>query len=182
MWQHTRTGALATMSQNCCQHTLYCTFHQTLTQLLSSTLPVPTASEVTTLWCYTDAFIIIIIFAGSGKLCCSTCLAGGPSDIRFSQGAGDSYVPAQWPAALAHNCLRQLMSGLLHWNIVGLIFVDVVYFDIAKALDAVSHVKLIYKLRAYGVHGSLLSLIVDFLDGRSQGVKLPGVHPHGSEY
>ena len=36
----------------------------------------------------------------SGKLCCSTCLAGGPSDVGFSQGAGDSYVPAQWPAAL----------------------------------------------------------------------------------
>jgi len=79
MWQHTRTGALVTMNQNCCQHTLYCTFHQTLTQRLSSTLPVPTASEVTTLWGYTDAFIIIIIFAGSGLL--------GPS-CSWGQAAG----------------------------------------------------------------------------------------------
>jgi len=38
---------------------------------------------------------ILFLLARSGKLCCSTCLAGGPSDIGFSQGAGDSYVPAQ---------------------------------------------------------------------------------------
>jgi len=38
----------------------------------------------------------------------------------------------------------------------------------------VSHVKLMHKLQAYGVHRSLLSLISDFLDGRSQGVMLPG--------
>ena len=38
---------------------------------------------------------ILFLLAGSGKLCCSTCLAGGPSDVGFSQGAGDSYVPAQ---------------------------------------------------------------------------------------
>jgi len=43
---------------------------------------------------------ILFLLAGSGKLCCSTCLAGGPSDIGFSQKAGDSYVPAQLPAAL----------------------------------------------------------------------------------
>ena len=43
---------------------------------------------------------ILFLLAGSGKLCCSTCLAGGPSDVGFIQGAGDSYVPAQWPAAL----------------------------------------------------------------------------------
>ena len=43
---------------------------------------------------------ILFLLAGSGKLCCSSCLAGGPSDVGFIQGAGDSYVPAQWPAAL----------------------------------------------------------------------------------
>jgi len=52
--------------------------------------------------------------------------------------------------------------------------VDVVYFDIAKAFDTVSHVKLMHKLPAYGVHGSLLRLISDFLDGQSQRVMLPG--------
>jgi len=31
-----------------------------------------------------------------------------------------------------------------------------------------------HKLQAYGVHRSLLSLISDSLDGRSQGVMLPG--------
>ena len=50
---------------------------------------------------------------------------------------------------------------------------DVVYFDIAKAFDTVSHVKSMHRLQAYGVHGSLLSLFADFLDGRSQRVMLP---------
>ena len=35
---------------------------KTVTRLLTSTLPVPSASEVTTLWRYTNLFIIIIIF------------------------------------------------------------------------------------------------------------------------
>jgi len=35
--------------------------------LLSSTLPGPGASEVTTLWRYTNAFIIIIIFYTPGS-------------------------------------------------------------------------------------------------------------------
>jgi len=53
---------------------------------------------------------ILFLLAGSDKLCCSTCLAGGPSDIGFSQGAGDSYVPAQCPAALPWTRVRP--SGL----------------------------------------------------------------------
>jgi len=39
-------------------------------------------------------------FMRSGTLCCSATFAGGPSDVGFSQGAYDSYVPSQWPAAL----------------------------------------------------------------------------------
>ena len=38
----------------------------------------------------------------------------------------------------------------------------------------VNHGKLIHKLQAYGVDGNLLSLITDFLGGRSQRVILPG--------
>jgi len=38
---------------------------------------------------------IFFIFVRSGKLRCSICLAGGPSDVGFSQWTRDSYVPAQ---------------------------------------------------------------------------------------
>ena len=54
------------------------------------------------------------------------------------------------------------------------IFVDVVYFDIAKAFDTVNYAKLIHKLQAYGIDGNLLSLLADFLEGRSHRVVLPG--------
>jgi len=66
-----------------------------------------------------------------------------------------------------HSTCPQLLA-LKNCNIVD------VYFDIAKAFDTVSHVELMHKLQAYGVHCSLLSLIADFLDGRSQRVMLPG--------
>lgn len=75
-----------------------------------------------------------------------------------------------------HSTCSQLLETVNDWSIAlkNCNIVDIVYFDIAKAFDTVSHVKLIYKLQAYGVHGSLLSLIANFLDGRSQRVKLPG--------
>jgi len=47
-----------------------------------------------------------------------------------------------------------------------------VYFDFAKAFDTVSHVKLISKRQAYGIDGTLLSIITDFLTDRSQRVVL----------
>lgn len=75
-----------------------------------------------------------------------------------------------------HSTCTQLLESVNDWSL-GLRnsnIVDVVYFDIAKAFDTVSHVKLTLKLQAYGVSGSLLSLIEDFLNGRSQRVKLPG--------
>ena len=51
---------------------------------------------------------------------------------------------------------------------------DVVYFDISKAFDTVTHPKLILKrLAAYGFEGNILSFISDFVEGRSQRVVLP---------
>ena len=75
-----------------------------------------------------------------------------------------------------HSTCSQLLETVNDWSIAlkNCNIVDVVYFDFAKAFDTVSHVKLIHKLQAYGVRGSLLSLIADFLDGRSQRVMLPG--------
>ncbi len=47
-------------------------------------------------------------------------------------------------------------------------FVDIFYIDISSAFDSVSHVKLIAKLRRYGVTGLLLDWIKAFLTGRWQ--------------
>jgi hypothetical protein len=75
-----------------------------------------------------------------------------------------------------HSTCTQLLETVNDWTIAlrNCNIVDVVYFDIAKAFDTVSHAKLTHKLQAYGIGGSLLSVIADFLGGRSQRVLLPG--------
>jgi len=49
---------------------------------------------------------------------------------------------------------------------------NVVYIDFSKAFDTVSQKKLVAKLQKYGITGDLLSVISDFLSGRSQRTKV----------
>ena len=49
---------------------------------------------------------------------------------------------------------------------------DVIYLDYAKAFDSVSHSKLIYKLRAYGINHDLLRWITNYLSNRTQAVSI----------
>ena len=51
--------------------------------------------------------------------------------------------------------------------------VDTVYLDFSKAFDTVPHCRLLGKLEAYGIVGSLLSWI-SFLMGRTQKVSVNG--------
>ena len=52
--------------------------------------------------------------------------------------------------------------------------VDVVYLDFQKAFDSVPHLRLLSKLRSYGITGKLLDWIASFLTGRKQQVVLEG--------
>ena len=52
--------------------------------------------------------------------------------------------------------------------------VDTVYLDFSKAFDTIPHRRLIGKLEAYGIDGSLLSWISSFLMGRTQKVSVNG--------
>jgi hypothetical protein len=49
---------------------------------------------------------------------------------------------------------------------------DSAYFDFSKAFDKVRHDHLIYKLKTYGISGSLLNWIVEYLSNRTQTVKV----------
>ena len=49
-----------------------------------------------------------------------------------------------------------------------------IFLDMSKAFDRVWHEGLIFKLKSYGISGSLLILIQNFLSGRSQRVVLNG--------
>ena len=63
-----------------------------------NTLPGPSASEVTTLWCYTNMLIIIIIIISMEVVCC-ICCAGR---MLLSECSTNS-------CAVVHQCLQQNM-------------------------------------------------------------------------
>ena len=52
--------------------------------------------------------------------------------------------------------------------------VDVFYFDFCKAFDSVPHYRLLTKLENYGITGSTLEIICDFLSGRSLRTSVRG--------
>ena len=54
--------------------------------------------------------------------------------------------------------------------------VDIVYLDFPKAFDRVAHVRLIYKIKSYGINGKLLKWIENFLQGWTQQVIVDGHH------
>jgi ribonuclease P/MRP protein subunit RPP40 len=74
------------------------------------------------------------------------------------------------------SCLSQLIESTNDWTQTlgdgG--SVDVLYLDVAKAFNTVSHEKLLSKLAAMGVGGFALNWIKAFLSGRKQRVVLDG--------
>lgn len=82
--------------------------------------------------------------------------------------------PFQFGFLAKRSTTSQLLTCINSWtkNVDRGICVDVVYLDIAKAFDTVSHSKLLFKLSACGVRDPLLSWIADFLKDRKQVVRL----------
>ena len=62
----------------------------------------------------------------------------------------------------------------LHQNFKEGTQTDVILLDFSKAIDKVSHEKLIYKLHGFGIQGRTLSWIKAFLNSKSQTVVLEG--------
>ena len=59
--------------------------------------------------------------------------------------------------------------------------IDVIYLDYSKAFDSVPHLRLIEKLKEYGVGGNLLLWLKSFLHGRFQRVVLNGLQSQWTE-
>ena len=76
------------------------------------------------------------------------------------------------------SCVTQLLETLN--DLTNLIEnkkeIDIIYLDFSKAFDSVPHVRLIDKLKAYGVNGNILDWIRNFLTDRKQRVRV------GSDY
>ena len=88
------------------------------------------------------------------------------------------FTPCQSGFRKNDSCISQLLS-ITHEIFKGFdanppLDTRVVFLDISKAFDRVWHEGLIFKLQSYGITGSLLSLLKDFLSERLQRVLLNG--------
>ena len=74
------------------------------------------------------------------------------------------------------SCVTQLLNTINKWMkcLDNNTPVDAIYLDFAKAFDTVPHKRLITKLEGYGVKGSVLNWIKDFLSNRTQYVSVNG--------
>ena len=72
------------------------------------------------------------------------------------------------------SCIAQLLS-IIHeiqtaFDKNPTVDVRGVFLDLSKAFDKVWHDRIIFKLKAYGVEGELLSLLKNYLENREQRV------------
>ena len=76
------------------------------------------------------------------------------------------------------SCNTQLISVLNVWTQIldKKESLDAVYLDFQKAFDTVPHQRLLTKLKAYGVHGSVHAWINSFLSQRKQRVVVNGAY------
>ena len=70
------------------------------------------------------------------------------------------------------SCVTQLIEVVEKWieELDDQNSIDTNYLDFQKALDAVPHKRLIYKLKGYGISGNLLHWIEDLLHDRKQSL------------
>ena len=63
------------------------------------------------------------------------------------------------------SCVTQLLYVMEHWTKIldDGNDVDIIYLDFRKAFDCVPHQRLLSKLKAYGIAGSVLNWVTDFL-------------------
>ena len=74
-------------------------------------------------------------------------------------------------------CTSQLLVTISEWltDLDNNIPVDCAYLDFRKAFDSVPHQRLMAKLKGYGIDGSILNWINDFLNNRTQYVAINDV-------
>jgi len=80
----------------------------------------------------------------------------------------------QYGFTSGRSCITQLLSTVNDWliDLDNSNSVDAIYLDLMKAFDTVPHLRLITKLKGYGIDDKLLDWIKDFLSNRFQYVKV----------
>ncbi len=82
--------------------------------------------------------------------------------------------PQQHGFRKRHSVETQLLEATNDWTLAleRSLPTDVIYLDLKRAFDKVSHPKLLAKCAAYGLAGPLLDCLADFLGGRQQSVRV----------
>ena len=90
---------------------------------------------------------------------------------------GRHFCDAQHGFVPGRSCMTQLLVTLELWTdwLDKGEALDVIYLDFKKAFDSVPHIRLLQKLKAYGVEGDLLNWIQHFLMERKQRVSVNGI-------
>ena len=88
------------------------------------------------------------------------------------------FTPSQSGFLPGDSCIAQLLS-IIHeiqtaFDENPTVDVRGVFLDISKAFDKVWHDGIIFKLKAYGAEGELLSLLKNYFENREQRVVLNG--------
>ena len=86
----------------------------------------------------------------------------------------DFFTPFQSGFLPRDSCIAQLLSIIHAFDKNSIFDVRGVFLDLSKAFDKVWHDGIIFKLKAYGVEGELLSLLKNCLENREQRVVLNG--------
>ena len=88
------------------------------------------------------------------------------------------FTPSQSGFLPGDSCIAQLLS-IIHeiqtaFEENSTVDVRVVFLDLSKAFDKVWHDGIIFKLKAYGVEGELLSLLKNYIESQEERVVLYG--------
>ena len=90
------------------------------------------------------------------------------------------FSPSQHGFIAGRSCTTQLLAAMGYWtqSLDNGFPADIIYLDFRKAFDSIPHNRLLVKLEAYGIRGSLLEWLRYFLTGRRhvQRVVLNGGH------
>ena len=73
-----------------------------------------------------------------------------------------------------HSTCKNVLESVYDWSIAlnNKLTTGIIYIDFQKALDSVSHSKVLIKLEGYGIHGDLLAWLKAFLSNRTQVVNV----------
>ena len=108
------------------------------------------------------------------SIICKVCETILKEKIIEHMEINDLFSSSQHGGLRNRGIVSQLLEALENWtdNLDHGVQTDVLYFDFEKAFDRIPHQRLLKKLNSYGIRGNVLNWIKNYLDNRTQKVRL----------